>query len=166
MQKYTSLDDMIELARFAHRNQRDKAGLPYFDHPYRVMQAVQQQGAMPYVQMAAILHDVSEDTAFSTEVLWALGVPDAALAIVRLLDRQESELEYRAIIRGACFVEYSDEGRDTFYYENIRNNPDALMIKLADIHDNTQEWRLSYLPKETQSRLRKKYDKAKSILLD
>jgi (p)ppGpp synthase/HD superfamily hydrolase len=172
MQKYTSLDDMIELARFAHRNQRDKAGMPYFEHPYRVMQAVQQQGGLPYMQMGAILHDVSEDTAFSTDVLRTLGVPDAALEIVRLLDRSASETVYRNRLRAGMLVtmplmeaDTYHADRDEFYYTHIKNNPGALMVKLADIHDNTQEWRLSYLPKETQDRLRKKYDKAKAILL-
>lgn len=164
MQRYTSLDDMIELARYAHRNQRDKAGMPYFDHPYRVMRAVQDQGAMPYVQMGAILHDVSEDTAFTTDILRQLGVPDAALEIVRLVDRQASEKTFYSIPnRDAVGFDFKDS--EDFYYRCIKANPGALQVKLADIHDNTQEWRLSYLPKETQDRLRKKYAKAKSILL-
>jgi (p)ppGpp synthase/HD superfamily hydrolase len=166
MEKYTSLDDMIELARFAHRNQRDKAGLPYFDHPFRVMQAVQQEGALPYVQMGAILHDVSEDTAFTTQILGALGVPDAALEIVRLLDRDASEQAFRKTSSTTVTDDNWHKDRDLFYYERIKQNSGALQVKLADIHDNTQEWRLSYLPRETQDRLRKKYDKAKSILLN
>lgn len=163
MQKYTSLDDMIELARYAHRNQRDKAGMPYFDHPYRVMQAVQAQGAMPYVQMGAILHDVSEDTAFTTDVLRQLGVPDAALEIVRLVDRDASYKIFQEAFSAGVITDHTKD--DEFYYANIKANPGALQVKLADIHDNTQEWRLSYLPKDTQDRLRRKYAKAKEILL-
>jgi (p)ppGpp synthase/HD superfamily hydrolase len=165
MQKYNSLDDMIELARYAHRNQRDKAGLPYFDHPYRVMRSVQDQGAAPYIQMGAILHDVSEDTAFTTKILGELGVPEAALEIVRLLDRTASESAFQAFDDEPLPKPYH-EARDEFYYKNIKANPGALQVKLADIHDNTQEWRLSYLPKDVQSRLREKYAKAKAILLD
>jgi hypothetical protein len=37
-------------------------------------------------------------------------------------------------------------------------------VKLADIDDNTQQWRLSYLPEDTQNRLKAKYDKARKEL--
>lgn len=156
---------MIELARYAHRNQRDKAGMPYFDHPYRVMRSVQDQGAAPYIQMGAILHDVSEDTAFTTEILGALGVPDAALEIVRLCDRAASEIAFRKTSPTTKTDGNWHLDRDLFYYQRIKKNPGALQVKLADIHDNTQVWRLSYLSEETQARLIKKYEKAKSILL-
>ena len=175
VQKYTSLEDVIELARYAHRNQRDKAGMPYFDHPERVMKAVQAQGAFPYVQMAAVLHDVTEDTAFTTDMLITLGVPEAAVNLVKLLDRHASAKKYdgidewrqRAIDNGnleraghySSLVHFQTSA-DDFYYEEIRRNKDALMIKLSDIHDNTQLWRLVYLPVPTQERLKDKYDKA------
>ena len=56
MQTFKTLDDAIALAKFAHRNQTDKAGLPYIDHPLRVLEKVKAQGALPYVQIAAVLH--------------------------------------------------------------------------------------------------------------
>lgn len=145
MQKFSTLPDAVELARYAHRNQLDKAGMPYIDHPLRVLQAVQAQGARPYVQMAAVLHDVTEDTAFTPEMLLQLGFSEAVVRLVLLVDRTRHPAG--------------------FYYEDIRNNPDALMIKLADIADNSQEWRLAYLEEETQQRLRDKYDKARAELL-
>ena len=40
-QKFKTLNDVIALAEFAHRNQTDQAGMPYIDHPRRVIQAVQ-----------------------------------------------------------------------------------------------------------------------------
>jgi len=94
MQKFKTLSDVIALAEFAHRNQVDKAGLPYIEHPRRVLAKVQAQGALPYVQMAAILHDVTEDTAFTPEILLTLGVPESAVEIVRLLDRDASAVWY------------------------------------------------------------------------
>lgn len=147
MQKYKTLADVIALAEFAHRNQVDKAGLPYIEHPRRVMQSVQTQGALPYVQMAAILHDVTEDTAFTLQMLLDLGVPEPAVDIVRLLDRSVSDLN-----------------ADDYYYLNIKENPGALMVKLADIADNLSPWRLAYLKHETQERLQKKYAFGLSIL--
>lgn len=169
MQTYKTLNDIIALAEFAHRNQTDKAGMPYIEHPKRVMQSVQNQGAMPYVQMAAVLHDVTEDTAFSPEILLTLGVPEAAVSLVKLLDRRHSDMVYRVLDPFWDNVDSKDENfrvkADEFYYSELSKNPQAKMVKLADIHDNTQEWRLVYLPDATQRRLRNKYAKARRALL-
>lgn len=169
VQTYKTLDDMIELARYAHRNQKDKAGLDYFEHPYRVMQTVQAQGGLPYVQMGAILHDVPEDTAFTNAILKALGVPEPALEIVRLLDRHASKEKYYSVGESQkgpeetwpTWAQYvAHHSPDEFYYWEIKGNPGAKMVKLADIGDNTLPWRLSYLPEATQDRLEIKYEKA------
>lgn len=175
MQKFKTLADVIALAEFAHRNQTDKAGEPYFNHPKRVMQAVQDQGAQPYVQMAAVLHDVTEDTAFTPQMLLDLGVPEAAVEIVKLCDRHISYERFLlenqgrdagGVINGRTwFMAFGPEGEDEFYYRNIRENRGALMVKLADIGDNTLPWRLSYLPENTQARLKAKYDKAVQLLI-
>lgn len=179
-----TLQDTIDLATFAHRNQFDKAGMPYIQHPLRVLQSVQAIGAQPYVQMAAVLHDVTEDTPFTCAMLIDLGVPEAAVNIVRLVDRGASkasfdskerwrksiliswkdlepgELEVAKRGYGSANPGFFTEDKDAYYYEMIRRNPGALIVKKADIGDNTQPWRLEYLPVETQDRLRTKYAKA------
>lgn len=147
MQTFKTLPDAVALAEFAHRNQQDKAGLPYIDHPKRVLANVQAMGARPFVQMAAVLHDVTEDTAFTLDMLADLGFSDAVVNLVALVDKNSYLLESGKVDLDA-------------YYEGIRRNPDAQMIKAADIRDNTAPWRLSYLSEETQDRLRKKYAKA------
>lgn len=166
MQTFKTLADAVALAEFAHRNQTDKAGMPYIEHPRRVMQAVQTQGAMPYVQMAAILHDVTEDTAFEPMTLQRLGIPEAAVEIIKLVDRN-----YSASLRLRLEDSYPDwrlselcSTPEQFYYQEIRKNPGAVQVKLADIGDNLQPWRLSYLPPDTQDRLRTKYAKAIKLL--
>lgn len=178
MQKFKTLDDAVELAFFAHRHQVDRAGLPYFKHPKRVLKTVQAQGALPYVQMAAVLHDVTEDTAFTCDMLAALGFPEGAVEIVRLVDREASYRRFLKENEGrdiggyhkkgnsthAWFMALGPDGEDEFYYRNIKANPGALMVKLADINDNLQEWRLTYLPQETQIRLRQKSAKARHLL--
>ncbi len=141
MQKFQTLPDAVDLAKFAHRNQLDKAGLPYIDHPLRVLANVQAMGARPYVQIAAVLHDVTEDTPFTAQMLLDLGFSPAAVHLINLVTRR-SEIP-------------SDR-----YYAAIATNEDAKMIKQADISDNTLPWRLAYLPEETQTRLRKKYTDA------
>jgi (p)ppGpp synthase/HD superfamily hydrolase len=176
MQTFKTLADVVALAEFAHRNQTDKAGMPYIEHPRRVMQSVQAAGAMPYVQMAAILHDVTEDTAFTCDMLISLGIPEAAVQIVKLLDRDYSALVHRNMIaqchiKNTNGVEYAHLEKMAwsmsaveFYYAQIRTNPGAVQVKLADIGDNLQPWRLSYLPEATQTRLRAKYAKAIELL--
>lgn len=162
MQKFKTLSDAIALAEFAHRNQVDKAGLPYIEHPKRVLEKVKAQGALPYVQMAAILHDVTEDTAFTPDMLLGLGIPESAVQIVQLLDRDYSA---NLFIGTSFFADKTvKEGQSLFYYHCIKANPGALMVKLADIEDNLSPWRLSYLSDETQTRLKTKYAKAREIL--
>lgn len=141
MQKYNTLADAIALAEFAHRNQFDKAGLPYIEHPRRVLENVKAMGVRPFVQQAAILHDVVEDTAFTIPMLRELGFSEPVLILVDLVSRKKE-------------VPAED------YYAAIRPNADARAIKAADIRDNLAPWRLSYLPQETQERLRAKYCKA------
>lgn len=157
-----NLADCVRLAEFAHFHQRDKSGADYIEHPKRVLAAVQTQGAPPYVQMAAILHDVTEDTPFTPEMLISLGVPEAAVNIVRLVDRDHQEARWN-YLREQYHKEISKswhKTKDEFYYQQIKFNPGAVQVKLADIGDNLQPWRLSYLPAETQERLRNKYAKA------
>lgn len=159
-QRFT-LQDCIDLATFAHRHQYDKAGEPYINHPLRVLESVKAQGAQAYVQMAAVLHDVTEDTPFTCDMLLALGVPEAAVEIVRLVDRDASKAKLMAAgLDGVVTKEEIDE----FYYSEIRNSPAAKLVKFADIGDNTQPWRLSYLPEKQQEHLRDKYAKALKML--
>jgi (p)ppGpp synthase/HD superfamily hydrolase len=158
-----TLADCVRLAEFAHFHQRDKAGDEYIRHPKRVLASVQAQGAQPYVQMAAVLHDVTEDTAFTPEMLLTLGVPEAAVEIVKLVDRDIAFTEWKELEKTYGNHE-SFPDPETFYYDRIRENSGALQVKLADIGDNLQPWRLAYLPEDTQDRLRDKYAKAIRIL--
>ena len=54
-----TLDDAITLARTAHAGQTDKASRLYIEHPLRGMRRLDDE----HEQMAAVLHDVLEDTA-------------------------------------------------------------------------------------------------------
>jgi (p)ppGpp synthase/HD superfamily hydrolase len=145
MEKFSTIEDAVALAHFAHRNQRDKAGLPYIDHPLRVLATVRSQGTQPYVHMAAVLHDVVEDTPITCVMLKEFGFSEAVVQLVDLLTRKRGESP--------------DE-----YYSKISKNQDAVMIKLADIGDNTLPWRLSYLDYATQQRLQAKYAHAKNAV--
>lgn len=137
----STLERAIELAARAHAGQRDKGGHPYILHPLRVMQAVQGE----YERIAAVLHDIVEDTPVTFDDLLAEGFPDEVVDAVRLLTKYDGETREQAARR-------------------IVRNPIARAVKLADIADNMD---LSRIPNPTErdfERLRE-YEVARGILL-
>lgn len=109
------LEQAIALACRAHRGQRypSPEREPYILHPLRVMLAVRPLRA----QMAAVLHDVLEDTAVSVADLRGTGLPEEVVAAVVALTHEPSD-------------SYSD------YIERVAGNPLARRVKLADLADN------------------------------
>lgn len=59
------LERAIEIAVTAHKGQVDKANKPYILHPLRLMFKMQSENEM----IAAVLHDVVEDTDWTIEKL-------------------------------------------------------------------------------------------------
>ena len=60
-----TIERAIEIASSSHAGQIDKAGQPYIFHPLRVMLRVNSE----HEQMAAVLHDVVEDTTVTSSTL-------------------------------------------------------------------------------------------------
>lgn len=54
----STLQRAIEIAVEAHKGQKDKAGMPYILHPFRLMFQMKTDNE----KMAAVLHDVVEDS--------------------------------------------------------------------------------------------------------
>lgn len=134
--KFT-LDEAIQLARRAHEGQLDKSGRPYISHPLRVMGSLRDE----HERMAAVLHDVVEDTPVTLADLEAAGCPEEVLAAVAAISKRPGEDQ-------------------TTYLARVAANPIALAVKRADIADNMSPDRLSRLDEETQERLRAKYEAA------
>lgn len=115
---------MIELALSiavdAHQGQIDKLGQPYILHPLRVMHRCRGEAAM----VAAVLHDVVEDTDWTFDRLRAEGFTDAVVDAVEALTKREGE-------------PYVD------FVERAKANPVAREVKLADVSDNLDPARLS-----------------------
>lgn len=107
------LEDAIALAALAHKGQQDKADAPYILHPIRVMLRVSSDEE----RMAAILHDVVEDSDHTLESLRAMGYPEVVLEAVECVSRRESETY--------------DE-----FIERAASNPIARRVKIADLEDN------------------------------
>jgi guanosine-3',5'-bis(diphosphate) 3'-pyrophosphohydrolase len=137
----STLERAIELAARAHAGQRDKGDQPYILHPLRVMQAVSGESE----RIAAVLHDIVEDTPTTFEGLLAEGFSADVVDAVRALTKFEGETREQAARR-------------------IVGNPIARAVKLADIADNMD---LSRIPNPTErdvERLRE-YEVARGILL-
>lgn len=135
------------IARAAHEGQVDKAGRPYIEHPERVALALQSNGADDLTIAAGWLHDAVEDTDVTLDdiaVLLGLGGSEVAMIVEALTHRPHEPLED--------------------YWDRIRSNPDAVVVKLADLDDNSHPARLARLDEATRARLTAKYARARAAL--
>lgn len=98
------------LAFEAHKNQRDKSGLPYVFHPFHLAEQMTDE----LTTVTALLHDVVEDSSFTFDDLDQMGFPSDVLTALHLLTHDKS-------------VPYLD------YVARIRPNPIARQVKLADL---------------------------------
>lgn len=133
-----TLERAIALAAQAHEGQVDTAGAPYILHPLRMMLSVD----TPEARVAAVLHDVVEDTPVSLEELRAEGFSEAVIgAVEALTKRPEEEDDYDAFIR------------------RVAPNPLARQVKLADLRDNCDVSRIAQ-PSQKDWRRIEKYKRA------
>jgi len=107
------IERAIEIAAVAHRGQVDKAGQPYILHPLRVMLACKGDAA----RIAAVLHDVIEDTDWTPEALRAEGASEEILAALDAVTKREGE-------------GYPD------FVKRAARNPIGCEVKIADLQDN------------------------------
>ncbi|RMH60267.1 MAG: HD domain-containing protein [Calditrichaeota bacterium] len=126
------LEKALRIALDAHAGQKQKNGEPYILHPLRVMMHM----ATMKGKVAALLHDVLEDSDWTEERLRAEGFSVDVLLAVRLLTHLP-EQSYEAYIHG------------------LEDNPLARKIKLADLTDNMNIQRLSTLREKDLKRLEK-----------
>jgi (p)ppGpp synthase/HD superfamily hydrolase len=136
-----TLSDAVAIATAAHDGQVDKSGRPYIGHPLRVMKSVEGEHA----QMAAVLHDVIEDTSVTAEELLSHGCPAAVVDAVVALSHLPGEPQ-------------------DVYLRRVAANPLALTVKRADIADNLSPARVARLAPETRARLEIKYATALRLL--
>ncbi|HEX6346665.1 HD domain-containing protein [Umezawaea sp.] len=136
-----TLPDAVNLARRAHEGQVDKSGNPYIDHPLRVMTHV--DGVAE--QMAAVLHDVVEDTTVTLDELVELECPSIVVRAVEAL------------------THFPDEPQSA-YLARVAADPIALAVKRADISDNLSPDRTALLEPAERERLREKYETALRLL--
>lgn len=125
---------------------KDKGGHPYYDHCYRVSQYTKELGGTEEEQIAAILHDLVEDTNWTLEDLRKEGFSDRVVCLVDKLTRPKG-------------ITYMD------YIRSITNSGDIglIKIKLADNKDNSDPERINQLP-ESERSIIIRYNKARKLL--
>jgi len=121
-----------------HAGQVDKSGQPYIGHLDRVARYVAFHGGDNWQVCAAWLHDVVEDTPTTIEEIAATFDNRVAQMVAALTHHG-----------GECRAEYLDR---------ILAVPDAVLVKMGDLYDNTDPARYVALDLDTQRRLKAKYD--------
>ena len=127
-----TLERAIAIAAMAHEGQVDKAGMSYVLHPLRMMLSVD----TPEARIAAVLHDVVEDTEVTLEQLRAERFPDAVIEVVEALTKRDGE-DYEAFIR------------------RVAPNSIARKVKLADLRDNSDLSRIAAPTERDRQRIEK-----------
>lgn len=137
----STLERAIAIAADAHAGQIDKAGQPYLLHPLRLMFAVETMSE----RIAAVLHDVVEDTSVTFEELEREGFAEEIIAAIRALTKADGEARIDAAKRAA-------------------EDPIAKKVKLADVADNMDMSRIPNPTERDYARL-KEYERVHEILI-
>ena len=134
---YTNLTNKaLKLCFEAHKNQVDKAGMPYVFHPFHLAEQMDDEIST----VCALLHDVVEDTHYTFNDLIDLGFPNEVIEVLTLLTHDPA-------------VPYES------YVKKIATNPIAKKVKLADLKHNSDATRLTEVNSYVKS-LHAKYKKA------
>ena len=131
----------IILASQAHAGQVDKSGSPYIEHPLRV--AITMPTRM--LKVAAVLHDVVEDTDVTLGYLTLAGFSPVLVDIIDHISKRDGEA-YEDFIKRCC------------------TSKDARIVKTADINDNMSPTRLLKMSPDKRARLILKYTNALNII--
>lgn len=109
----------MRIAYRAHDGQLDKSGVPYIFHPIHVAEQMQDEETT----IVALLHDVVEDTEMTLDDIRREGFSEEILEAIRLLTHQK-DTPYLA------------------YVQQLKDNPIARAVKLADLRHNSDRSRL------------------------
>lgn len=140
-----TVEETVEFIKKVHENQTDKGGKPYWMHPVSVMQRI--ANPTEDEQLAALLHDVVEDTPYSLSDLRQMGYSANTVRMVDLLTRKPGSGTYIEWIESLA----------------ASGNKGAIKIKIADNEDNSDPKRIAQIPPEQQG-IAKRYARSLEIL--
>ena len=108
---YTELTEKaMKICFQAHKEQKDKGGIPYVFHPFHVAEQMDTETET----CVALLHDVIEDTGWTLNQIAAEGFPSDVLNALELMTHDSG-------------VQYLD------YVQKLSVNPIAKKVKMADL---------------------------------
>ena len=137
------LERAVSIALESHTGQTDKAGKPYILHPLRLMLKMGTDEEM----IAAVLHDVVEDSSVTFEELKSQGFSDNVIDALM-----------------SC-TKINGENYDDFIQRIKGNqNPLAIRVKIADLQDNMDISRIAHPVQKDFDRV-EKYKRALKVLL-
>jgi len=131
---YTELTKKaLKIAFDAHKNQLDKAGLPYIYHPLHLAEQMETEDEI----CVALLHDVAEDTDITLEQLEEWGFN-------------------KNIISALTYLTHDDDVPYMNYIKNIKTgSPLAKKVKIADLKHNSDLSRLDSVCDKDRERAEK-----------
>lgn len=118
------LGKMIVIATNAHAGQLDKGGSPYILHTLAVMGMVKSNDLE--VKAIAVGHDLFEDTSVTKQELLDAGISQRVVDGILSMTKMPGE----------TFDEYK---------QKVKNNKDAILVKMADLRHNSDITRLKGL---------------------
>lgn len=112
----SNLSKMLVIVATAHEGQTDKSGKPYFLHCLKVMRLLNSDD--DELNCIALGHDLFEDTAVTRSYLYEKGFSDRVINGIYAMTK----------LRGQNHEEYK---------EQVKANPDAILVKIADLTHNS-----------------------------
>ena len=123
---YTDMTKNALLLCFkAYMDKTDKGGMPYVFHPFHLAEQMEDE----ITTAIALLHDVVEDTDYTLKEIRSKGFPDEVIDALALLTHDPA-------------VPYME------YVSAIKKNPNAKVVKLADLYHNSDLTRLEKIDKK------------------
>ena len=143
LKNIVGLANAIALAAEKFVDIYDKSGQPYILHCIQVMENVRKWGDVE-LEIAAILHDIIEDTDLTAFDLLDMGYSKRVVDIVSLVSFEKG-CNYEARILEIC------------------NNQDAIKVKMADLEHNSMILRMKGISRKDLDRI-EKYHRAYFVL--
>jgi len=135
-----TIEETIAFIVQAHAGQTDKSGKDYHHHPIAVMNRLPDDDVE--LRLAALLHDVLEDTPYKRSDLAALGYSARTLDIVEHVTKVPGDVRSYGEKISALIAS---------------GDKDAMRLKLADMSENMDPERLALLPPEKRAFFLEKY---------
>jgi (p)ppGpp synthase/HD superfamily hydrolase len=157
-----TVGDVDAIAAAAHADQVDKGGRLYIAHPRCVA-----AGLAPFgdtAQMAALLHDVVEDTTETLASLRDRGVPEQVLVAVAAVTRQPGTVYMQMIREIAAATDWLPRPGLTALGISTRVALSPL-VKLADNAHNSRRDRQAALEADVAAGLSRRYARARAQLV-